>query len=64
MLLAAGPAAPPLGAGVDGLVVQQSVLVASLEPAPGVFASTVKPLESLNIQTQLTQTGSVSSGRI
>ena len=36
MLLAAGAAAPALGAGVHGLVVQQRVLVPRREPAPGV----------------------------
>ena len=41
MLLATGPTAPPLGPGVDSLVVQQSVLVASLEPTARMVASEI-----------------------
>ena len=44
VLLAAGAAAPALGAGVHGLVVQQRVLVPRREPAPGVGTPTGKYL--------------------
>ena len=65
MFLATGPAAPPLGAGVDCLVVQQGVFVSSLESTARMFTPRIFIIKfPISSNIQLTQIGSVSSERI